>query len=86
MRQVWDEVVEHYGDGAEVIEGPGLESYCDQVAILRSAQRQIAAEGMIVSDPKGFPVPHPAIAIERVAQDEIRKWGDMFRPPRRRRG
>jgi hypothetical protein len=24
-------------------------------------------------------MPHPALVIERTAQDEIRKWGDVFR-------
>lgn len=70
-----------YGDDAGRIEGPDLEAYCGQVARLRDSQRRIAAEGLVVADPKGHPIPHPAIAIERVAQDEIRKWGDRFRNP-----
>lgn len=80
---VWAEVVAAYGEGAERIEGPDLEAYCGQVARLRDAQRRIAAEGQIVADPKGHPIPHPALAIERAAQDEIRKWGSAFRPRRR---
>ena len=43
----------------------------------------VAGACEIVADPKGFAVPHPAIAIERVAQDEIRKWGSAFRSIRR---
>ena len=33
---------------------------------------------------QGNPVPHPAIAIERAAQAEIRSWGAQFKPRRRR--
>lgn len=80
---VWSEVCERHGDDAQRIEGPDLEAYCGQVARLRDAQRRIDAEGLVIADPKGHPVPHPAIAIERVAQDEIRKWGTTFRPRRR---
>ena len=79
----WDEVVTAYGEGSEVIEGPALEAYCGQVATLRECQRRIADEGLVVADPKGVPIEHPAIRLERAAQDEIRK-GDQFRPRRRR--
>lgn len=82
---VWAEVVAAYGEGAEAVEGPALEAYCGQVATLRECQRRLADEGLIVADPKGVPMDHPAIKLERAAQDEIRKWGDQFRPPRRRR-
>ena len=85
VAKVWDEVVDAYGDDADKITGPALEAYCGQVATLRDAQRRLASEGLVVADPKGFPIPNPSIQIERVAQEEIRKWGDQFRPPRRRR-
>ena len=58
-----------------------LEAYASQLARLRDARRRIEAEGMIVADPKGYPVPHPAIAIERAAQAEVRTWSAKF-PPR----
>lgn len=76
---VWTQVVDAYGGGADRIVGPDLEAYCGQVARLRDAQRRLATEGSVVADPKGFPIPHPAIAIERAAQDEIRKWGSAFK-------
>ncbi len=79
---VWAEVVKAYGPGSEKIMGPALEAYCGQVVRLRDAQRRIAVEGLVVADSKGQPIPHPALAIERVAQDEIRKWGETFRPKR----
>lgn len=78
----WQEVVDAYGDDPNPILGPSLEAYCGQVAILRGAQRRIAQEGLIVADTKGHPITHPAIEIERSAQDEIRKWGDKFKPRR----
>ena len=76
---VWVEVVSAYGDGSERIEGPALEAFCGQVARLRDAQRRLSEEGSVVADPKGNPVPHPALAIERAAQVEVRAWGPMFR-------
>lgn len=65
-------------------EGPDFEAYCGQVARLRDAQQRLQREGLVIADPKGNPVPHPAIAIERAAQAEIRSWGAQFKPRRRR--
>ena len=79
------EVLAAYGAGSERIDGPDLEAYCGQVSRLRDAQARIAEEGLIVADAKGVPMPHPALLIERQAQDEIRKWGSAFRPARGRR-
>lgn len=78
VARVWVEVVARFGD--ESIAGPALEAYCGQVARLREAQARLAEEGLIVTDPKGNPIPHPAIQVERVAQDEIRKWRHRFEP------
>lgn len=82
LAEVWEQIVTAYGPGAETIMGPALEAYCGQVATLRDAQARIASEGLVVADPKGHPIPHPAVAIERAAQDEIRQWGARFAPPR----
>lgn len=57
---------------------PELEAYAGQVVRLRDAQRRLAVEGSVVEDPKGFPIPHPALRIERDAQEELRKWGGRF--------
>ena len=81
-RAIWDEVCARYGEDCEVIEGPELEAFVGQVARLREAQKRIAAEGLITADPKGYPIPHPAIAIEKAAQAEIRAWGSKFAPKR----
>ena len=79
VADVWVEVVTSVGAHAA---GPDLEAYAGQVARLRDAQARIASEGLIVSDPKGNPIPHPALAIEKSAQAEIRAWGTRFRPRR----
>jgi phage terminase small subunit len=55
-----------------------LEAFASQIARLRDSRRRIEAEGMIVADPKGYPIPHPAIAIERAAQQEVRQWSARF--------
>lgn len=55
-------------------EVPGFDAYCGQVAIERDAAARIAAEGLVVADAKGTPVPHPALEIQRKAQAEMRAW------------
>jgi len=80
---IWVEVVTEYGTGYDRIVGPALEAYCGQVSRLREAARRISAEGLVVADAKGQPVPHPALAIERGAQEEIRRWGNAFAPKKR---
>ena len=70
---VWVELV-----SSGVRSGPGLEAFCGQVARLRDAQKRLSVEGLIIEDPHGNPIPHPAISIEKAAQDEIRKWGTKF--------
>ena len=71
--EIWAQMVK---SGAP--EGPELEAFVGQVARLREAQKRIAAEGLIIADPKGYPIPHPAIAIEKSAQAEIRAWGSKL--------
>lgn len=51
---------------------PLLETYANAIARERLAQGRIDAEGIIVPSPKGDPVPHPALAIERAAAADIR--------------
>ncbi|WPM94305.1 terminase small subunit [Arthrobacter phage Marchesin] len=75
---VWREVVEQHHEPERIV-GPDLEAYCSQVALQRDLRERIAAEGTIIADERGRPEPHPAIALERAAQKEIRDWGDKFR-------
>ena len=82
---VWSELVAEHGDGAARIVGPEFEAYCGAVARLRDAQRRIHDEQIIVPDSKNAPVAHPALAIERQASDDLRRWGDKFKPRPRAR-
>lgn len=62
---------------------PGFDAYCCQVAIERDAAARIAAEGLIVADVKGTPVPHPALEVQRKAQAEMRAWVPHLRPAKK---
>ena len=75
---VWVELYDELGERGPALKGPAFDAYCGQVTRLRDAQRRIHVEGLIVPDSKNQPVAHPAFAIEKQAQDEIRKWGDKF--------
>ena len=83
-RAVWDDVVNRH-ETPDRIKGPDLEAYCVQVARMRDAAHRIDTEGLVVADEKGRPSPHPAIAIEKTAQAEVRAWGGQFQPRRPRR-
>lgn len=65
-------------------DGPSLEAYAGQILRLRDAQARLATEGVIIADPKGNPIPHPALEIERKAQAEIRAWAERMSSTRRR--
>ena len=71
IRAVWDSLPAGHS-------GPEYEAYCGQIARLRDAQRRLAAEGIVVADQKGNAIPHPAVAVEKQAQAEIRAWGTRF--------
>lgn len=77
--QVWEELVAAHHDPARIV-GADFDAYCAQVALQRDARRRIAEEGAIVADERDRPSEHPAVALERDAQREIRAWGDRFRP------
>lgn len=62
--------------------GPEFEAYCGIVARLRDAQRRLAAEGPVIQSPKGDPIPHPALAVEKSCAEQLRRWGSRFDPPR----
>lgn len=82
-RDVWTEVIARWGEMSWKVEGAELEAYCVQVARMRDAQARVDAEGLIIADEKGRPVPHPAIALEKQAHAEVRAWGGKFVPTRR---
>lgn len=85
---VWREIVAEHGAHAHLIVGPVFEEYCEALAVSREAHERVAAEGMIVSDTKGFPIDHPALAIGARAERTVERLAPQFQPPvdRRRRG
>lgn len=85
---VWREIVAT-NDFAGRVDRTALEAYCTMVSRQRQAVERLAAEGMVVTDPRGRVIPHPALTIEREASAQIRAWGDRFAPlvkPARKRG
>jgi len=73
--RIVEELRERIGPAASEAD---LEAFASQIARLRDSRRRIEAEGMIVADPKGYPIPHPAIPIERAAQQEVRQWSARY--------
>lgn len=76
VRAIWLELSPGLPDGKL---GPEFEAYCGCVARLRDAQKRIHDEGAIVPDGKQNPIAHPALAIERQCQEQLRKWGGKYR-------
>lgn len=86
--EVWREIVAT-NDLAGTVDRAALEAFCTLVARLRAARRRVNEEGMVVTDPRGRVVPHPALGVERQTAEQIRAWGDRFAPlvkPVRKRG
>lgn len=85
-----DDEVERLRDGRELT--PFDLSVMETVAGLNlrliDARARIDAEGTIIEDSHGFPVEHPALAIEKRASAEIRGWvvqrADLFGAPKRK--
>lgn len=71
LNSIWDETQESFS--ARI--GPiGMEALCIQIYRMRDAQERISREGAVVADAKGAPAAHPALAVEKQAQAEIRQW------------
>jgi len=62
------------------VESSALEAYATTVARLRDARKRIDVEGLIVSDSKGQPIPHPALAIEKSLEAQMRAWLTRYMP------
>lgn len=85
---VWREIMAT-NDLAGTVDRSALEAFCTLMARLREARQRVEDEGMVVKDPRGRVVPHPALAVERQTAEQIRAWGDRFAPlvkPARKRG
>ncbi|QSZ49399.1 P27 family phage terminase small subunit [Arthrobacter sp. D5-1] len=88
VADVWREIVAS-NDLAGKVDRAALETFCTLMARLREARDRIEEEGMVVTDPRGRVIPHPALAVERATAEQIRAWGDRFAPlvkPVRKRG
>lgn len=85
-----DDEVERLRDGRDL--SPFDLSVMQTVAGLNlrliDARARIEAEGTIIEDSHGFPVEHPALAIEKRVSAEIRGWvdkrPDLFGAPKRK--
>lgn len=75
-REAWQELQELNGNRSDVrkLKPPALEAAAVQMGRMRDAQKRIDEEGLIIADPKGNPIPHPALSIERAAHEALRKW------------
>lgn len=85
---VWREIVAA-NDLAGTVDRAALEAFCTLMGRLREARARIDDEGMVVKDPRGHVVAHPALEVERKLAEQVRAWGDRFAPlvkPMRRRG
>lgn len=85
---VWREIMTS-NDLAGTVDRSALEAFCTLMARLREARQRVEDEGMVVKDPRGRVIPHPALAVERQTAEQIRAWGDRFAPlvkPVRKRG
>lgn len=78
LSEIWDELVDQVHPR---IGTAGMEALCGQVYRVRDAQRRVTEEGAVVADDKGNPVEHPALDIERRAQDQVRRWMKDFARP-----
>ena len=85
---VWNAVVAEHTK-PETINALRLEAYCLAVSTLRKAHADISANGLTIIDDRGQAVKNPALAAAKDAQEQVRRWGTEFappRPPKRRRG
>ena len=85
---VWREIMAS-NDLAGTVDRSALEAFCTLMARLREARKRVEDEGMVVKDPRGRVIPHPALAVERQTAEQVRAWGDRFAPlvkPARKRG
>jgi len=85
---VWREIMAS-NDLAGTVDRSALEAFCTLMARLREARQRVEDEGMVVKDPRGRVIPHPALAVERQTAEQVRAWGDRFAPlvkPTRKRG
>lgn len=75
--QVWRSVIRDCSNPTFVA-ADELAAYCNAVVLERDCARRVAEEGTIVADERGRPIAHPAIAVGRQAQQDIKGWAEKF--------
>lgn len=56
-----------------------LEAYSATVARAEQARAHVDRDGAVIADAKGQPIQHPALAVERQAMDDMRKWDPLVK-------
>lgn len=75
--EVWRAVIRD-ASNPTFIAADELAAYCNAVALERDCARRVATEGTIVADERGRPIAHPAVAVGRQAQQDIKGWAEKF--------
>lgn len=60
------------------IPASAFEALCNQVWLMRDAQRRVVRDGTVVGDSRGNAGEHPAIKVEREAANEVRRWLERY--------
>lgn len=74
-QQAWHDLAAEATAGASLV---ALEQAACQLARARWARERIHVDGMIVLDARDRPVQHPAVAVEKSAQEAVRRWLDSL--------
>jgi len=75
--EVWRGVIRDASNPSFIV-ADELAAFCNAVVLERDCARRVAAEGTIVADERGRPIAHPAIAVGRQAQQDIKGWAEKF--------
>ena len=66
------------------LEAAIVEMVAVQIGRMRDAASRVDKEGLLIADQKGAPIPHPALEVERAAQEQLRKLlGDLPAAPKK---
>jgi len=79
-REVWDFVVYHLQKMKldATVDRDALLCYCEAVVNHREASRQIAEDGIVITNRFGDLVRHPATVVQREAAAVVAKYAHMF--------
>lgn len=60
-----------------LVDSPSLEAYCDAIAVMREARREIKKHGIMTEGERGY-VKNPAVAIQKEAALLVRQFAAEF--------